>query len=357
MLPKYRPAGARISRLAGGASGSLVLSVTLKGQTPKQRFVPGVVKISNLEWVQEEEEKFRTYAQWWLPHNRRTELFGKGVSGHLGAIGYSFAFGGGDLLGGFDEILKTGDTDGAKAIISSIFNDDTILFYQTHTEPSSDFICDRYSKRYFQGSRFDETKSLFNTLAARLMAANVGPTEISVAGMVFPEPFRFLFENFRVAYSQTFVHGDLHAKNVLINNRGEVAFIDFEDTGIGHVFEDFAALETSIRLAMPMVTPPGKTPTGSSFLKRELTLVGHTTSKRTPDGRSQLILKLRDLARSRFDKVEPWEYLYSIAALHLRLLRIRGLTDIQLKLLIACVLATCRKLEECLADIEASKRH
>jgi DNA-binding response OmpR family regulator len=43
-------------------------------------------------------------------------------------------------------------------------------------------------------------------------------------------------------------HGDLHVKNIFVLPDDSPRLIDFGDTALGHVFRDFAALETSIRL-------------------------------------------------------------------------------------------------------------
>lgn len=44
------------------------------------------------------------------------------------------------------------------------------------------------------------------------------------------------------------VHGDLHVRNVFMLPDNSPRLIDFGDTGLGHVFRDFVALEVSIRL-------------------------------------------------------------------------------------------------------------
>jgi DNA-binding NarL/FixJ family response regulator len=43
-------------------------------------------------------------------------------------------------------------------------------------------------------------------------------------------------------------HGDLHVKNIFVLPDDSPRLIDFGDTALGHVFQDFAALEVSVRL-------------------------------------------------------------------------------------------------------------
>ena len=40
----------------------------------------------------------------------------------------------------------------------------------------------------------------------------------------------------------------MNSNNILISDNNDLVFIDFQDTGRGHVFEDFVVFETSIRL-------------------------------------------------------------------------------------------------------------
>jgi hypothetical protein len=47
---------------------------------------------------------------------------------------------------------------------------------------------------------------------------------------------------------QSPIHGDLHVANVFILPDDSPRLIDFGRTGLGHIYRDFAALETSIRL-------------------------------------------------------------------------------------------------------------
>jgi hypothetical protein len=76
-----------------------------------------------------------------------------------------------------------------------------------------------------------------------------GTNEMVIGGISYPSPERALFARFRRPGATTICHGDLNGNNVVVAERGRyITFIDFQDTGRGHVFEDFVALESSARL-------------------------------------------------------------------------------------------------------------
>jgi DNA-binding response OmpR family regulator len=67
----------------------------------------------------------------------------------------------------------------------------------------------------------------------------------------FPSPVNWLTEGPGSTLQLTQYspcHGDLHVKNIFVLPDDSPRLIDFGDTALGHVFRDFAALETSIRL-------------------------------------------------------------------------------------------------------------
>jgi hypothetical protein len=132
----------------------------------------------------------------------------------------------------------------------------------------------------------------------------------------------------------------LHSGNILISDADEIAFIDFQDTGPGHVFLDFAVMESSIRLQLPPVRK-GKRIAMEMFRDED----GLVRSGRRGPGWLDLVRTLRGKAWECVPTASNWELLYSVAMTHLKLLRLPHLTDHQRARLIACALVSCKELE------------
>ena len=61
-------------------------------------------------------------------------------------------------------------------------------------------------------------------------------------------PHSFLLGVLRGEFTSYICHGDLNSNNILISDNNDIVFIDFQNTGCGHVFEDFVVFESCLRL-------------------------------------------------------------------------------------------------------------
>jgi hypothetical protein len=126
----------------------------------------------------------------------------------------------------------------------------------------------------------------------------------------------------------------------LISETGEIAFIDFQDTGPGHVYLDFAAMESSLRLQLSSAGK-GKRLAAEAFRDEDCLI---RAGRRGP-GWLDLVRMLRGKARDCLPAAGDWELLYSVAMTHLKLLRLPHFADHQRARLIACALVSCGELE------------
>jgi hypothetical protein len=134
-------------------------------------------------------------------------------------------------------------------------------------------------------------------------------------------------------------------------------FIDFQDTGRGHVFQDFVAFESSVRMnygrdgsyiyaAKGEEDVANKQLSPQQFLQWECQLARLVAGTELNEGPQlfRLIAQIRSMARRNFP-TEDWNtYLYASAIHHFRLLRLGGNDEHQQGRLTAAVIASLNEL-------------
>jgi hypothetical protein len=113
------------------------------------------------------------------------------------------------------------------------------------------------------------------------------------------------------------------------------------------VFEDFVALESSVRLYFKVdATAPL---TLDQLIDAEKALLESPTKGRSPTPSplpyESLVQRIRESARAVFPDVEDIEYVYALAAFHYRLIRIKELSLPQKTRLLGCMFASIDKLK------------
>src|SRR4029079_10743118 len=114
------------------------------------------------------------------------------------------------------------------------------------------------------------------------------------------------------------LHGDLNSNNIIMSDDlRNMVFIDFQDSGRGHVYEDFITLESSVRIHHPVCT---------EFM--EIYAAEKLLTSRTPaaPGYAHFVNTIRNAALGNFDDVYR-NYLYGVAAYGLRLMRISAFSN------------------------------
>src|SRR5690606_1055540 len=111
-----------------------------------------------------------------------------------------------------------------------------------------------YLERYFEnhGSATATETVLFGH-AARYFNATRDAQGYRIGNIRFPHICEALFEGRGTgAYKSCILHGDLNSDNVILNRNNKIAaLVDFQRTGRGHVFQDLASLEASVRINYP----------------------------------------------------------------------------------------------------------
>ncbi len=329
-----------LEQLSGGRSGSRVYKLLAEAANGRFALVPTVLKISKRQNAEKERNNYKDFVQWVIPYHWRPELVGFGSTKDWGAVLYSFVIPPKRKFQSLTWFIEKAMVDHLLFAIDEIFSAKNQTWYSAelqHTESRN--LNHRYHEKYFGDH------DIVHVANARLVEAvsgrvTVRPTDsyLTVCGEKFPIPVDTVFGRSFDDFRSCIQHGDLNSNNVIVSeDKTSLSFIDFQDTGRGHVFEDFVCFEQSIRLGL-------QADLGSA----EDILAGETALN---EGRApsipyfQAIKRVRDHAFENFGEDYP-SYLYGISAFGLRLMRLNGITEEARFRVAASVLAACKKLEE-----------
>lgn len=325
--------------LSGGLSGSSVFKMISRNSRSGIICVPSVLKISKRDYAARELENYHRFVKWGLPYTWRVDLLGYGETKNYGAIAYSFIMSDLKKFEAFTDLLRRKEDARVFAVIGTLFSPEMRRWYGDPLIRSESNIVERYANRYFRGS---ESKALceksFILVAQREFGARINGNKLEVAGKLFELPSPALFGRPMSNYSSCICHGDLNSNNVIVAENGQLIFIDFQETGRGHVFEDFVTMELSVRLYYGEETLKGIPLLESEQAIREGDDVAGL------NGAALIAAAIWRLARSNFPSEAFETYYYASAAFNFRLLRAEQLTPGQRARLVAAILASLNDL-------------
>ncbi len=345
------PDTVRISKLTGGFSGSKVYKFNTFNSRSKLESVPAVLKVSEREWAVIELNNYHKFVKWGLPYTWRVDVLGSGTTKKFGAVAYSFIPGEpGVDFNSLTHYLEEGEYEIVSSVINKIFSPTMRRWYgDALIEPAPNII-QHYRERYFRGAESKNTcQKEFTEICASVYGAVAKGTKLSVDGIDIEEPVARLFGTPMLTdtYLSCICHGDLNSNNVIVSNAKDVIFIDFQETGRGHVFEDFVTLESSVRLFGKASDPTN----WHDYLKQEIAILPETAvALASPVA---LISSIRQLAADNFRDEPMAHYYYACAMFHFRLLRAQ-LSDVQKKKCVAAVIAALAHLQSALRRRAAS---
>jgi hypothetical protein len=333
------PDTVRISKLAGGFSGSKVYRFNSFNSRSKLESVPAVLKVSEREWATAEINNYNKFVKWGLPYTWRVDVLGTGTTRNFGAVAYSFVPGEqGVDFNSLTYFLERGDYDIAEGVVEKIFSPNMRRWYGDELLETMPNIVEHYLGRYFRAPNAKMMSSKeFQSICATTFGADTHGTNIDIGGIKFIEPTARLFGTPMDGFLSCICHGDLNSNNVIVSNVKDVIFIDFQETGRGHVFEDFVTMESSVRLFGKAQEPKN----WLDYLAEERKIGG--TSANAPTPQFALISKIRQLAARNFPNEPFLNYYYALAVFHFRLLR-AGLTDVQKQKCCAAVIAALARI-------------
>lgn len=324
-----------LTPLSGGRSGSDVYRIKAFSSETSVHTVPAVLKISTIEKAKIELENYHRFVKWTLPYTWRVDLLGTGFTKDFGGICYSFILSGIHEFDSFTYYIQQKDDSTISEVINQVFSPQMKTWYSSVLEMEN--INERYSKRYFWGTMNNEAAN-FEKYVQEFYNGVIQSGSVTIDAMKFPTPIEDLFGEPHGKFNSCICHGDLNSNNIIASINKEFIFIDFQDTGRGHVFEDFITLEASLRMNYPIddnIEP-------MMILKNEI-ILSQNGSISTPNMEVyNHIARIRALAFENFPMEPKENYFFGVAAFNFRLLRIADLNDTKKILLIGTILANLR---------------
>ena len=278
--------------------------------------VNSVLRLSEPARSDYERRNFVSFVKWYLPYSFRVELIGDDRNASLAGIAYAFAYDGKDDFSTLSAWFRQGAErkEGIAAILNRLFGANNQRWYAHENLKTEADIAEHYDTRLYPTAEAKaRVREAFATLVRGHGLGNRNCVEIDE--YEYPIPDVFLGERHN-ELATSICHGDLHGDNLLVTDAGGFCFIDFQRTGRGHVFCDFAALEMSVRLEWP--AEKAELPTSGDggklnlgpLVDAELAIARGESSDTVSYG--DIVTEIRRLARLNFPD-EPWEN-YLVAA-------------------------------------------
>jgi len=360
----------------GGRSGSMVYvgTVTVGSEA---KALPAVIKISLREKAITERRNYDRFVKPHLSHLFRADVLGQGETERYGAVAFSFAAGGvrGDPKPVTDYVRKGNFAALAEHIIPNIFTLSSRGWYAPEMVRDERGLAKYYHNKFF---RFADAPQKSNEAFDRTMEEYFfGKVErsmntVGIGSEIYPWRSR-IPRSAPSTYQSCICHGDFNSSNIIVAEREKshrgggsepvpdrFVFIDFQDTGRGHVFSDFVAFESSLRLdygrgrthiyeSQSEQRPENKQLNRDQFLQWEgrLAQLGRGAGGRLRDAPElfRLIEQVRFMAQQNF-RIENWNaYLYATAIHHFRLLRMKDKDEHQRARLVAAVISSLKQLK------------
>jgi hypothetical protein len=296
--------------------------------------INAVLKLSRPDDARREIENYLNFVKWYLPYSWRVEQLGTAMLDDVGAICYSFAYNDDLPFQSAAKYMRDKKTSEIFHVIDQIFEPSRQRWYhkQNVVQDEGD-LKQYYQHRWFEGRT--DAEEVFRRVLRQFDQSQ--RNIVTIGGCQYSMPRGFLLGSAWGEFQSCIRHGDLHGGNVLISNAGDLAFIDFQDTGRGHVFEDFVTFEASIRLNYEA---------GGSLEELILQENAQFDKGDSQLAYSSLLQRIRRYAFDNFPDENPTSYAFALGLYCYRLLRIPDLTAWQLNQLVACTLAVVKHLKE-----------
>lgn len=328
-----------LEAMRGGRSSSRVFKTIFA----KSRHAPVVIKIGPRADGAREKANYDRFVCSGLAPANRAELLAFAATRDRAALCYSFAEG-----TTLTEYLQRGDVAKIDLVLSRLFASLSRTWSAPHLIRAQRDIGRYYLERFFASKNAavkDET-ALFACAERYFKAKQKGGGAV-IGGDWFPSLCKVLFAAERARnWHSCILHGDLNTDNIVIASK-DVRLIDYQKTGRGHVFQDMAFLEESVRINYPA---KGKVSFAAILETESAIALGQRHTNKQPSNKDPYVASIRNIraaAARTFGRVEnetTWNV--AIAALGLRLMQATDLTHIARARITASALWAAKVLAE-----------
>jgi len=238
------PIELRIEPLVEGKSNAKVMLAT-------PRYTSGwreaeFVKIDTRGRIERELDNYRDYVKGQIMHRRAPHEERSAFTQRLGGFALtSLGIAPGDLqeFGDFYKQVNHSEVAGISAVVRDLFDETCGKWYRAAAP------CSR-STREWIGQEFGNWRRSFAIgidLATDGKSGDAMLSFPSAPGVLVPNPLHYLAEIILDRdYPEAVTHGDLNARNLLVDRFGKTWLIDFYHTHPSHVARDFCRLEATV---------------------------------------------------------------------------------------------------------------
>ena len=337
---------AHLYPMSGGFSSSIVFRMeceTSQGVT----IINSVLKCSPLKEANVEIENYLNYVKWYLPYTWRPEMLSYALGGKRGMICYSFAYNNEKPFTSLTEKIREANIEKLNHAISAVFSDSTKKWYsEENREPVNNSLRDYYLDFYFR--RYSSKPPVYRAIylsIEELVNQNGGRVEgerYSINGVSYPAAKELVLYDSLQNFQTCIIHGDFNTNNIMISEDNELIFIDFQETGIGHVFQDFIAFEICLKIYHKANLDFNR------LLEIEAKLANNNSELSTSDPIIHAMQSVKQAAFLNMPDENPSTYNYGLAMRAFRLLKENDdhpMEKWQRDALLACLLANLLHLE------------
>jgi hypothetical protein len=261
VLPIRQREEVRLAPLPGpqgeSSAGVVLARVEFGGALGSQTWV---VKVAERADCKQESSRYESFARFRISPQRRAELLGVWLGDTIGAAAYAFAGRSPDDIGDLEAMFTARD-ERAIDVVKALFGSEVDDLWQPVEEVEDAPFPSDLGAYFFDAYKLDaksvggEVESYVRNHEAQLGIGVINETmRLTGSGRMVALPnARFLGgPNVRTSYRSGLIHGDLNARNILVGDENSVRLIDFRHARVGALAADFAAIESSVRLAAAM---------------------------------------------------------------------------------------------------------
>jgi hypothetical protein len=204
-----------------------------------------VLKLGQADQIREEADNYRRYV---YKQIATTPLWNTAYRGRQGALLYPYA----TLTHGrsktFEELYsQASDTDQVTTIINRLFHDTLKAWFDIALPDTNQCLYQDYGLNGREWNRIEEAiKNLgLDPGADSFPKLHLSHNPLKAAKSLFDERQGWTFET-----KLATVHGDLNARNILLDSNNNIFLIDFAKTGKDHFLRDFCRLEVEIKFVL-----------------------------------------------------------------------------------------------------------
>jgi len=225
-----------------------------------------VVKFGKKEIIEKEKDNFRKYVEGVLGGNRYTLISAFSKTSNLAGIVYSFVGGTTESLVRFDEYYKTSHIRNIENVVNNLFSSTCELCYNNKKMASMENLELFYRK--FLNLKQEELEKSFNKHFKSTRGKNKdkkyvkfeeeqwlkfkGIEELLINPVYWLKKLNSKQRIRLFRYDTYFCinHGDMRGPNIFVDNQQHCWLIDFLLTQEGHILNDFAKLEVTVKFEL-----------------------------------------------------------------------------------------------------------